>query len=103
MNKNKPVEIKFEEKDLPEWTQLIIGLNFQNKECRADDILTRLKRFAKSFQKNISREDLIAFAKLKGIFSEVKVKNMGATGNQNQEISEEHLAKAAIMMMKDHN
>ena len=28
---------------------------------------------------------------------------MGATGNQNQEISEEHLAKAALMMMKEHN
>lgn len=40
---------------------------------------------------------------MKGIFSEAKVKNMGATGNQNQDISEEHLAKAALLMMKEHN
>jgi hypothetical protein len=47
-------------------------MNFQHKECRAEDIITRLKRFPKSFQKTISREDITNFAKLKGIFVEGK-------------------------------
>lgn len=85
----KPAEIKFEEKDLPEWPQVVIGLNFQNKESRAEDIVSRLRRYAKSFQKTFTREDVTNYAKIKGIFVEGKQKNLGATGNANAEISEE--------------
>jgi hypothetical protein len=58
MAKNKQQELKFEEKDLPEWSSLVVSFNFQLKEQKAEDITAKLRRMPKSFMKNINREDI---------------------------------------------
>ena len=103
MAKNKQQELKFEEKDLPEWTSLVVSFNFQLKEQKAEDVIAKLRRTPKSFMKNINREDIQNFAKEKGIFFEQKQKNLQATGNQNQEMTAEQWAKAAVGFIKEND
>lgn len=73
------------------------------KEQKSEDIIAKFRRSPKSFMKSINREDIQNYAKEKGIFFEQKQKNLQATGNQNQDMTSEQWAKAAIGMIKEHN
>ena len=53
---------------LPPWLHIVVCLSLQMKKGRALTILEKLKTAPKSFQKNITREDIVSYAKEKGLY-----------------------------------
>jgi hypothetical protein len=69
MPPKKKQEEEIDINTLPPWQALICSLNFETKKSRADKFLQRLHTQF-SFQKNISRNDIINFAKDKGMYTD---------------------------------
>lgn len=53
---------------LPPWLHVIVCLSLQMKKGRALSFMEKLKTAPKSFQKNITRDDIVLYAKEKGLY-----------------------------------
>jgi len=69
-----PPKKKEEEVDisqLPEWFAINCVLKYEGKLERANKLFKKLKEKPKTFQKNISRETIAAYAEEKGNFNNI--------------------------------
>ena len=66
-----PPKKKDEEIDiasLPPWLHVICGFSLNMKKTRAQKLLEKMRAVPKSFQRTIHREEIIAYAKEKGLY-----------------------------------
>ena len=66
-----PKKAKDDEVDLaslPPWLHVICAFSLHMKRTRAQKLFEKLRATPKSFQKTIHRDDIIAFAKDKGLY-----------------------------------
>ena len=66
-----PPKKKDEEIDiasLPPWLHVICGFSLNMKKTRAQKMLEKMRAVPKSFQRTIHREEIIAYAKEKGLY-----------------------------------
>ena len=96
---------------LPPWLHIIVCLSLQMKKGRAMSLMEKLKIAPKSFQKNITRDDIVTYAKEKGLYvglatlSEKQRKDNkymeSITGIT--ELNAKVFAKAFVAMINDHD
>ena len=107
-----PKKIEKEEIDistLPPWQSILVTFAFLQKKGRAEKIIDLLLNKPKSFQKNISRIDIINFAKEKGLYvdpnnlTEKQKKDAKIMAELPLELTSNILAKSLYMMIYDMN
>lgn len=68
--KKKDKDDEIDLSTLPPWLHVICAFSLNMKKTRAFKLIEKLRHNPKSFQKSIHREDIIAFAKEKGYYTD---------------------------------
>ncbi|KRX02221.1 hypothetical protein PPERSA_04843 [Pseudocohnilembus persalinus] len=110
MPPKKKQEEEIDISQLPEWFAINCVFKFESKKERADKLIKQISEKPLSFQKNISKNDVIQFATEKGIYvdpntlTEKQKKDQKVSSfmeSVNMELTPEVLAKAFIQFQQD--
>lgn len=107
MPPKKQKEEEVEVTSLPPWYPVNCVLKCEGKKSRMQSFLQLLKSQPKSFQRNISREEIIEFAKEKGLYTdpntlnEKQKKDPKLLETLNLELTPSVLAKAFSALVSD--